>query len=78
MSSSSRPAVDERSRKSEEFPNIDGVVVREDDIEPVKGLRTIAVIFRGLSIILLVLMVLQVFFAMTTRSLAPCVPRPRS
>jgi hypothetical protein len=66
MSSSSRPAVDERSRKSEEFPNIDGVVVREDDIEPVKGLRTIAAIFRGLSIILLILMVLQVFFAMTS------------
>jgi hypothetical protein len=59
-------AVDERSRKSEEFPNIDGVVVRENDIEPVKGLRTIAMIFRGLSIILLVLMVLQVFFAATS------------
>ena len=64
--SSSRPAVDERSRKAEELPNIDGVPVREDDIEPVKGLRTIAVIFRGLSIILLVLMVLQAFFAATS------------
>ena len=66
MSSSSRPAVDERSRKSEELPNIDGVPVREDDIEPVKGLRTIAVIFRGLSIILLILMVLQVIFGVSS------------
>lgn len=64
--SSTRPAVDERSSKAEELPNIDGVPVREDDIEPVKGLRTIAVIFRGLSIILLVLMVLQAFFAATS------------
>ena len=66
MSFSSRPAVDERSRTSQELPNIEGVSVREDDIEPVKGLRTIAMIFRGLSIILLVLMVLQVFFAVTS------------
>ena len=66
MSSTTRPAVDERSHKSEELPNIDGVPVREDDIEPVKGLRTIAVIFRGLSIILLILMVLQAFFAATS------------
>ena len=66
MSASSRPAVDARSHEVEELPNIDGVPVREDDIEPVKGLRTIAVIFRGLSIILLLLMILQVFFAATS------------
>ena len=48
------------------MPNIDGVVVREEDIEPVKGLRTIALIFRGLSVILLILMVLQAFFAATS------------
>jgi hypothetical protein len=59
-------AVDERSSSLDEHPNIEGVMVREDDIEPVKGLRTIAVIFRGLSIILLVLMVLQVLFAATS------------
>ena len=66
MGASGRPAVDERSRISEELPNIDGVPVREDDIEPVKGLRTIAVIFRGLSLILLLLMILQAFFAVTS------------
>jgi hypothetical protein len=59
-------AIDERSRVSQELPNIEGVSVREDDIEPVKGLRTIAMIFRGLSIILLLLMILQVFFAATS------------
>jgi hypothetical protein len=66
MGTSGRPVIDERSPYVEERPNIDGVVVREADIEPVKGLRTIAVIFRGLSIILLVLMALQVFFAATS------------
>ena len=45
--------------------NIDGVPVREADIEPVKGIRTIAVIFRGMAIILILLMALQVFFAVT-------------
>ena len=43
-----------------------GVAVREDDVEPVKGIRTIAVLFRGMAIILLGLMILQVFFAATS------------
>jgi hypothetical protein len=47
-------------------PNIGGVTVREDDIEPVKGLRSIAILFRGMAIALLVLMVLQVIFAVTS------------
>lgn len=50
----------------EDHPNIEGVQVREDDIEPVKGIRTIAVIFRGMAVILLLLMILQVFFAVTS------------
>src|SRR3954470_9169853 len=66
MGSTGRSVVNERSPYLEELPNIDGVIVREEDIEPVKGLRTIAVIFRGLSVILLVLMVLQAFFAATS------------
>ena len=72
MGASGRPVVDERSPNLDEQPNIDGVRVREDDIEAVKGIRTIAVIFRGLSIILLLLMVLQAFFAVTSAvSLSP-------
>ena len=65
MAAPSRP-VDARSSTAEEGPNIDGVAVREDDIEPVKGLRTIAMIFRGMAVILLVLMILQAIFAATS------------
>ena len=65
MSASGIPVVVARSHHAEQ-PNIDGVAVREDDIENVKGLRTIALIFRGLSIILVLLMVLQVFFAISS------------
>ena len=43
-----------------------GVSVREDDIEPVKGIRAIAWLFRGMATLLLVLMVLQVFSAATS------------
>jgi hypothetical protein len=56
----------ETRHSTEEGPQIAGVPVREDDIEPVKGLRTIAIIFRGMAVLLLVLMVLQVFFAVTS------------
>ena len=63
----SRHAVQSNTRVSvEDRPNIDGVSVREDDIEPVQGIRTVAIIFRGMAIILILLMVLQVFFAMTS------------
>jgi hypothetical protein len=46
-------------------PKLGGVPVREDDIEPEKGIRTIAILFRGMAILLLILMALQVFFAVT-------------
>lgn len=58
-------ATDERL-KIENRPSIEGVPVREDDIEPVKAIRAIAWLFRGMAIVLLVLMVLQVFFAVTS------------
>lgn len=53
-------------RDAEHRPQIGGVVVREDDIEPVKGIRAIAILFRGMSVLLLVLMAMQVFFAITS------------
>jgi len=37
-----------------------GVIVREEDIEPVKGIRAIAYLFRGMAILLLLLMLVQV------------------
>ena len=53
-------------RDTAEVPRLGDVVVRERDIEPVKGIRTIAVLFRGMAILLLLLMVLQVFFGVTS------------
>ena len=46
-------------------PMLAGIVVREEDIEPVKGIRAIAYLFRGMAILLLLLMVLQVVAAVT-------------
>jgi hypothetical protein len=43
-----------------------GVPVREDDIEPAQGIRSIALIFRGMAILILLLMVLQVIFGLTS------------
>ena len=43
-----------------------GVTVREDDIEPVKGIRALAVLFRSMAILLLLLMAFQVFFGLTS------------
>ena len=47
-------------------PSLAGMSVREEDIEPVQGLRTIAVLFRGMAILLVILMVLQVVFGLTS------------
>lgn len=40
-------------------PTIEGTVVREDDIESVKAIRAIVYLFRGMTILLLLLMVGQ-------------------
>ena len=56
----------EDRREADTGATINGVAVREDDIEPVKGIRSIAVLFRGMSILLLVLMAMRVFFAFTS------------
>jgi hypothetical protein len=53
-------------RDIKDGPRLADVPVRERDIEPVKGIRTIAVLFRGMAILLLVLMVLQVIFGVTS------------
>jgi hypothetical protein len=52
--------------ENEKRPSIAGVAVREEDIEPEKGIRAIAILFRGMAILLLFLMVMQVFFAVTS------------
>ena len=47
-------------------PELSGVIVREDDIEPVKGIRNVAILFRGMAVLLALLMALQVFFGLTS------------
>ena len=53
-------------RSSADGPILAGVAVREEDIEPVEGLRRFAVLFRGMALLLLVLMLLQVVFGLTS------------
>lgn len=69
MGASNSPATaaaqDDR-RDVEHRHSIAGVSVREDDIEPAKGIRRIAVLFRSMAILLLILMALRVFFAFTS------------
>lgn len=60
------PLAETERRDSDGGPTINGVSVREDDIEPVKGIRSIAFLFRGMSVLLLVLMLMRVFFAITS------------
>lgn len=64
LDSSDFPATDER--RDRDGGELAGVVVRGDDIEPQKGIRAVSLLFRGMAILLLVLMVAQVFFAVTS------------
>jgi hypothetical protein len=47
-------------------PSIGGVSVRDDDIESDKALRAVARLFRGMAILLVLLMVVQVIAAATS------------
>ena len=51
---------------SHDRPILAGVTVRDEDIEPVKGIRAVAFLFRGMAVLLLVLMVLQVISALSS------------
>ena len=59
-------AADVGAPADENRPVLAGVVVREEDVEPEKGIRAIAILFRGMALLLLFLMVVQVFFAVTS------------
>lgn len=52
-------------RRDTPGPSIEGVRVREDDIESVKGIRFIAWLFRGMAVLMLLLMVVQLLSAVT-------------
>lgn len=55
----------EQRRDTETRPSIEGVIVRQDDIETVKGIRAVVYLFRGMAVLLIVLMVVQLFAALT-------------
>jgi hypothetical protein len=63
--SNSTTMADDR-RVASERPQIAGIVVREEDIETVKGIRAIALLFRGMAVLLLLLMAAQVVFGLTS------------
>ena len=58
-------ATDERA-DTDERPSLGGVAVREDDIETTRGIKAVARLFRGMAILLLLLMAFQVFFGLTS------------
>ena len=55
----------EHRRATGEQATIAGVNVREEDIEPVKGIRAAAILFRGMAVLLVVLMIAQVASALS-------------
>ena len=58
-------APDEREDAAER-PSLGGVAVREEDIETTRGIKAVARLFRGMAILLLLLMAFQVFFGLTS------------
>jgi hypothetical protein len=58
--------VEHRHTVASDQPTIGGVTVREDDIESAKALRAIARLFRGMALLLIALMVVQVIAAATS------------
>lgn len=53
-------------RPTNDGPVMAGVSVRGEDIVPTKGLRSVAIMFRGMAILLIALMVMQVVFGWTS------------
>ncbi len=55
-----------RTPAATQRPLVAGVPVRPDDVEPARGLHSVAILFRVLSGLLFLLMVAQVFLGMTS------------
>lgn len=62
--SGSHPTADAR-HVSDERHLLAGIEVREEDIEPVKGIRALAILFRGMAILLLLLMLAQLVIGLS-------------
>jgi hypothetical protein len=54
-----------RTVKPADRPSLAGIQVRPEDIEPTQGIRWVGMLFRLMSGLLLLLMVVQVFFGLT-------------
>jgi len=57
---------EKRGIPSDTEHTIAGVTVREEDVEPIKGITRIAALFRGMAILLVIMMVLQVVFGLSS------------
>lgn len=59
--------IDTESQRGEspQPPMMAGIVVREEDIEPAKAIRAIAYLFRGMAVLLLLLMIVQIASGLT-------------
>ena len=66
MQTSYATPIAEKRQVTATKPELSGVVVREEDVEPAKAIRSIVVLFRGMAIILLALMVVQVALGLTS------------
>lgn len=55
----------EHRREVEDRPTIGGVIVREEDVEPVKGIRAVAWLFRGMAVLLFLLLIVQILSGVT-------------
>ena len=59
-SASSTTSDPEQRHVGHDRPTLGGIVVREEDVEPVKGIRAIAYLFRGMAVLLILLVIVQV------------------
>ena len=64
--SSHLAGVERRFMVRDSRPFIAGVPVREDDIEPTRGLHSVAILFRILAGLLAIVIILQILNAMTS------------
>ncbi|MDB4917094.1 MAG: hypothetical protein JWM95_4738 [Gemmatimonadetes bacterium] len=65
MSHEHTHAETDRGDSHHSAPMIAGVTVREDDVEAAKGIRFIAFLFRGMAILMIVLMCVQIISGVT-------------
>jgi hypothetical protein len=66
MQTSQVASTSEKRHVATNRPELSGITVREDDVEPVRGIRSVVVLFRGMAVLLLLLTVVQVVLGLTS------------